>query len=230
MAPELSRREFIHSAITTVTAASVSAAHAGETDAASGKSASVGAVTDEQRRFVEELRAVLKAVTPADSQAAAAEFLRSAVHDASGRLDFLGAPASAGIHALHSSAELTVLNVVWAPRMVLFPHNHNMWATIAVYGGREDNILWKRQGEMIAAERASSLSERDVLTLPADVIHSVVNPIAQLTGAIHVYGGDFFGTKRSEWDAQTLRERPWSLEAAVRAFKEANACFEASRA
>jgi predicted metal-dependent enzyme (double-stranded beta helix superfamily) len=227
MAVELSRRAFIHSAIATVSVASVAASQAGEPDSPSAKSV----VTDEQRRFVEELRAVgARAANPADSQAAVAEFLRSAVHDASGRLNFLRLPTSAGIHALHSSPELTILNVVWSPRMVLFPHNHNMWATIAVYGGREDNILWKRQGETIAAERASSLSERDVLTLPVDVIHSVVNPIAQLTGAIHVYGGDFFATRRSEWDAQTLRERPWSLEAAVRAFKEANACFEASRA
>jgi predicted metal-dependent enzyme (double-stranded beta helix superfamily) len=33
-----------------------------------------------------------------------------------------------------------------------------------------------------------------------DIIHSVLNPIDRLTGAIHVYGGDFFGAERSEWD------------------------------
>jgi hypothetical protein len=26
------------------------------------------------------------------------------------------------------------------------------------------------------------------------------------TGAIHVYGGDFFGAERSEWDPETLKE------------------------
>ena len=48
--------------------------------------------------------------------------------------------------------------------------------------------------------------------LPDDAIHSVVNPIPRLTGAIHVYGGDFFAVPRSEWDSQTLRERPFDIE------------------
>ena len=40
-----------------------------------------------------------------------------------------------------------------------------------------------------------------------DIIHSVTNPIARLTGAIHVYGGDFFGVPRSEWDPESLLEQ-----------------------
>jgi hypothetical protein len=36
------------------------------------------------------------------------------------------------------------------------------------------------------------------------IIHSVTNPIRRLTGAIHVYGGDFFHAERSEWDPETL--------------------------
>ena len=28
--------------------------------------------------------------------------------------------------------------------MTLFPHDHAMWAVIGIYGGREDNIFWKR--------------------------------------------------------------------------------------
>ncbi len=230
MSSELSRRRFIHSAMATVAATAVSSAQAG--DAGAGVAAAGAAeapATDGQRRFIEGLRAAsLSAANPVDSQAAVADYLRRAMTDSSGQLDFLGTPSTAGIHALHRSAELTVLNVVWSPRMVLFPHNHNMWAAIAVYGGREDNIFWKRQGESITAERAASLAQRDVLTLPSDVIHSVVNPIASLTGAIHVYGGDFFAPGRSEWDAQTLRERPWSLEAAIRAFREASTCPEVS--
>jgi len=34
----------------------------------------------------------------------------------------------------------------------------------------------------------------------------VTNPIGKLTGAVHVYGGDFFAAPRSEWDAETPRE------------------------
>jgi predicted metal-dependent enzyme (double-stranded beta helix superfamily) len=61
------------------------------------------------------------------------------------------------------------------------------------------------------------------MPLGRDIIHSVTNPIPRLTGAIHVYGGDFFAKPRSEWDPETLRERPFDLEAAQRTFREASA-------
>ena len=35
-----------------------------------------------------------------------------------------------------------------------------------------------------------------MLLLGDDVIHSVTNPREVLTGALHVYGGDFFDTPR----------------------------------
>jgi predicted metal-dependent enzyme (double-stranded beta helix superfamily) len=51
----------------------------------------------------------------------------------------------------------------------------------------------------------------------------VTNPLPRLTGAIHVYGGDFFAVTRSEWDPESLRERPYDAEKAMRLFEEANA-------
>jgi uncharacterized protein YjbI with pentapeptide repeats len=48
-------------------------------------------------------------------------------------------------HLYHAS-DLTILNVVWAPRMTIMPHNHQMWAVIGIYTGREDNIFWRRAG------------------------------------------------------------------------------------
>ena len=79
--------------------------------------------------------------------------------------------------------------------MTIMPHNHLMWAVIGVYTGREDNIFWRRvpgaAGGLIEAAGAKSLGERDVEPLGRDIIHSVTNPLARLTGAIHVYGGDF---------------------------------------
>jgi hypothetical protein len=50
-------------------------------------------------------------------------------------------------------------------------------------------------------------------------VHSVTNPIPRLTGAIFVYGGDFFSVARSEWDPETLVER---------AFHNANARLAAN--
>jgi predicted metal-dependent enzyme (double-stranded beta helix superfamily) len=142
------------------------------------------------------------------------------VSDPAALLAGIGEPR-AGIHTLHRAPDLTILNVVWAPMMVLLPHNHRMWATIGIYSGREDNILWRSSGKRVGAVGAASLSEKEVFDLPDDAIHSVVNPIPRLTAAIHVYGGDFFAAPRSEWDSETLRERPWDIDAARRTFQEA---------
>ena len=68
---------------------------------------------------------------------------------------------------------------------------------------------------------------RDAEALGHNIIHSVTNPIARLTGAIHVYGGDFYAVKRSEWDAETLTERPYDMEKNIRLFTEANARYAA---
>lgn len=154
------------------------------------------------------------------------EILARAVSDPAGLLQVLGEPEQAGIQRLHVSDELTVLNVIWAPRMTLMPHNHNMWATIGVYGGREDNIFWRRLPDdakgRVEAAGAKSLGPKDVRPLGEEIIHSVTNPTAKLTGAIHVYGGDFFSQERSEWDPESLEERPYDIEKNVRYFEEAN--------
>ncbi|NCF13891.1 MAG: hypothetical protein GWP62_01190 [Gammaproteobacteria bacterium] len=157
------------------------------------------------------------------------EILARAVAEPAALLQALGEPERAGIQRLHVSDELTVLNVIWAPRMTLMPHNHNMWATIGVYGGREDNIFWRRLPDdakgRVEAAGAKSLGPKDVRPLGEEIIHSVTNPTAKLTGAIHVYGGDFFSQKRSEWDPESLEERPYDIEKNVAYFEEANRAF-----
>ena len=39
-------------------------------------------------------------------------------------------------------------------------------------------------------------------------LHSVTNPLPRFTGGIHIYGGDFFATPRSQWHPETLAEEP----------------------
>ena len=169
-------------------------------------------------RFVDD---VIRARAEADSQLAVEEVLQRAVSQPQRILAAIGGPMVAGIHALHRDSNVTILNVVWAPLMVLLPHNHNMWASIGIYTGREDNILWERSKGQVTATGAAALSEKQILGLPADAIHSVTNPIGRLTGAIHIYGGDFFAPGRSEWDAESLEERPWDIEAARAEFAKA---------
>jgi predicted metal-dependent enzyme (double-stranded beta helix superfamily) len=150
-----------------------------------------------------------------------------AVSDQAAILRGLGEPKRAEMQKLYQSSELTILNVIWAPWMTLLPHNHQMWAVIGIYTGREDNIFWRRlpggDGSRLEAAGAKALSERDAVPLGRDIVHSVTNPIPRLTGAIHVYGGDFFGVPRSEWDPETLQEQPCDGEKMRRRFEEANA-------
>jgi predicted metal-dependent enzyme (double-stranded beta helix superfamily) len=114
--------------------------------------------------------------------------------------------------------------LVWAPKMTVMPHNHQLWAVIGIYGGREDNIFWRRvpgdDGGRIEAAGAKALSTGDAQILGRDIVHSVTNPIPRLTGAIHVYGGDFFNIPRSEWDPETLLEGKYDMQRAIREFEE----------
>jgi predicted metal-dependent enzyme (double-stranded beta helix superfamily) len=138
----------------------------------------------------------------------------------------LGRPAG-GLEVLYSSAELTVLNVVWAPCMSIYPHDHRMWTIIGIYGGAEDNMLFRRGPDGIIKAGGRELRARDVFSLGADAIHSVRNPMRRLTGAIHVYGGDFVNQRRSQWDPDTLAEQPYDAAQVRRVFAEANAAWAA---
>jgi predicted metal-dependent enzyme (double-stranded beta helix superfamily) len=143
-----------------------------------------------------------------DSQAAVLEVLSRAVRDPKAMLVAVGEPTEAGINVLHRSQSLTIFNAAWTPQMNLMPHNHLMWANIGIYTGREDNILWRQTSDRIEAFGAKALFAGDAVALPADVIHSVTNPLPRFTGGIHIYGGDFFATTRSQWDPETLSREP----------------------
>ncbi len=134
----------------------------------------------------------------------------------------LGTPVKAEIQTLHRSADLTVLNVIWAPGMSIYRHDHRIWAVIGIYGGQEDNAFFRRSEHGLVSAGGTTLQVKDCVPLGEKVIHAVTNPLRQFTGAIHVYGGDFFAIARSEWDPETLTERPYSVEHAMRAFAEAN--------
>lgn len=164
-----------------------------------------GGTSFDIERFVEECVA---ANTESEPQAAVLEVLRKAVAVPSSVIEALGEPHEAGIRVLHGSKTLTIFSATWTPQMNLMPHNHLMWANIGIYTGREDNILWRMDSDGINAFGAKALFERDVAALPVDAIHSVTNPLQRFTGGIHIYGGDFFDTTRTQWDPETLDEEP----------------------
>ena len=178
-------------------------------------------------RFVADCRAVAaRAPTGAGGiEREMQELVAEAVSDPAAVANALGEPEHAGLVVLHRAPDLTVINFAWAPWMCFKPHNHCMWSVVGIYSGREDNMFWRRRDATIEAAGARTLGASDVTLLGRDIIHSVVNPIGRMTRAIHVYGGDFFAPpeERSEWDPETLVERPWDMDDTRRLFAEAEA-------
>jgi len=170
-------------------------------------------------RFKEDC---LEALNEKSPHGAVKELVARAVAEPGQVLKTLGEPKLAGIESLYRSERLTILNVLWGPGMNLYPHDHRMWAVIGVYGGQEENAFYRRSETGLAKHGNKTLVTKDTLPLGEAVIHAVTNPLEKITGAIHVYGGDFFAVPRSEWDPQTLKERPFDLENARRIYEESN--------
>jgi predicted metal-dependent enzyme (double-stranded beta helix superfamily) len=137
-------------------------------------------------------------------------------------------PHEGGLTVLYGGDDVTVLHVVWAPGMTLFPHDHRMWAVIGIYAGQEDNSFYRRSGRSLTESGGTVLTTGDIALLGDDTIHSVTNPRDRLTGAIHVYGGDFVNEPRSQWGPGERLERPFDLDQARHEFAAANAAWRAS--
>lgn len=161
--------------------------------------------------FIADLRATLGERSRAAMQAVVAR----AVSDPAALFAAIGEPDQPGARVLHHAPDLTVLNIAWAPGQITLPHNHLLSAVIGMYGGREDNMFWRRVPNparyQIEAAGGQALGAGDVAVLGRDIIHSVVNPLGRISGAIHVYDGDFFAMERSMWDAETLVEEPYDI-------------------
>ncbi len=171
-------------------------------------------------RFVADCRAA-RAADP--SHKAMREVVARTVSDPTALMAGLGEPTKGGINTLYHGPDLTILNLVWGPLMTIMPHNHNMWAVIGIYTGAEDNVFWRRTPDgKLEAAGAQALRVRDCTPLGADIVHSVTNPIPRLTGAIHVYGGDFFAVHRSEWDPEQLTEAPYDTKKVRQMFEDSN--------
>jgi predicted metal-dependent enzyme (double-stranded beta helix superfamily) len=173
----------------------------------------------EVEQFIDDCRNALK---EQQAQSAIREVVARAVANPEQIIKALGEPKLAGIDKIYHADDLTILNLAWGPQMTLHPHNHNMWAVIGMYGGQEDNTFYRRGPEGLRQHGTKSLYAKDTIPLGKDIIHSVTNPLNQLTLALHVYGGDFFADGRSEWDPETLQEQPFDIEHSRAAFAESN--------
>jgi predicted metal-dependent enzyme (double-stranded beta helix superfamily) len=126
----------------------------------------------------------------------------------------MGAPSGNPVFTTwHRSDALTILHVIWPPEVDLFAHDHNIWAVIGLYGGREDNRFFRRlPNGGIAPTGGKTLLKGDLVSLDADVVHAVANTSREWTGSIHVYGGDYFATPRNMWRGDPPHVEPFDAE------------------
>ena len=175
--------------------------------------------------FVQECRV---AVHEEEPRRAVREVVESAV-GAGNRVAAALRPQSSGFTLLHHDHDLTVLHVVWAPHMSIYPHDHRMWAVIGIYTGQEDNRFFRRTAPgagTLTESGGKRLAEGEVAVLGVNTIHAVTNPRDRLTAAIHVYGGDFVNQPRSQWGPGSPVERPYDIAEAQRQFLEADAMWQ----
>lgn len=161
--------------------------------------------------FIVDLRATLAE----RSRQSMKEVVARAVADPAALMRALGEPDKPGAKVLYKSPELTVLTLLWAPKQITLPHDHRMSAVIGMYAGREDNVFWRRVQSptkfQIEAAGGEALGAGDVTVLGRDIVHSVVNPLAKISAAIHVYDGNFLEIPRSMWNPETLVEEPYDI-------------------
>ena len=103
--------------------------------------------------------------------------------------------------ALYQGEDILVLHGVVPPTPApVAPHDHRMWAVIGVYQGLEHNQTFVRaEGGGLESVDRFTVAAGEVRTLDPSTIHSVQARGDRYLGAIHVYGGDLFGTPRSTW-------------------------------
>ncbi len=181
----------------------------------------------EKEQFVSDIQA---AMSERDAPDAVYEVVQRAITDPAGIIKALGAPGKGRSEQLHMDSGLTVTNVIWGSEMWVPPHDHTMWAVIGVYQGQEDNTFWREEEAGLKKHGSAEMKTGDVRKLGENAIHSVRNPSAtQLCGAIHVYGGDFFGAipQRHSWNPESLERGPYDYEFINSLRDEANGRMEA---
>lgn len=125
--------------------------------------------------------------------------------------------ASVGEMIVHTDDELTMLYARVPPKFMSAVHNHTIFACIGTLIGREENIIYSLDdGD---AEKPPKIKEQfvvkagEVITLDADVIHSIANPDDTVLHSLHVYGGSFpkVMEERTLWSSDELKAMKFSF-------------------
>ena len=146
--------------------------------------------------LVGECRAALTTADPVD---AVRTLVATAIADGAAIDAALGSEPSGEQDALFSSSDLTVQHILWPGGIFTMPHDHRMWAVVGVYRGVELNRFYERTRDGLKECGTRVVEQLETVVLAADAIHSVENPHHEVSGGLHVYGGDLRGIDRSAW-------------------------------
>lgn len=152
---------------------------------------------------------------------AAADFLqRNDLQDITDTLEAV-VPAGANLGELivHNSPELTMMYVRTPARFQGGIHNHTVFACIGQLYGKEENVIYTRvpDGKGLAVVNNIEVNAGEVISLPEDAIHHIENPLRQTSGALHIYGGDFYAIMddRSLWDYDDHSEKSFNFDGLI---------------
>jgi predicted metal-dependent enzyme (double-stranded beta helix superfamily) len=162
------------------------------------------------------------AVTQDEPVAAVRELLAEALSDREGVAIALPV-TKAELCPLYSGSDVTIMKVVWAPKMEFPPHNHLTWACNGIYRGVEHNVLYRLADGALVETGVLDLGEGEIGLLDHDAIHSVTNPhSSELSAALHVYGGDFASLPRRNWVGDPPRPVRADITQTRAMFEDAN--------
>lgn len=125
-----------------------------------------------------------------------------------------------GLQVLHEESDhaLAVFVVTWLPGRSTMPHDHGTWAVIAGLEGTERNALWERLDDRTRPGYAElrrtgerSVGPGELILLPSDSIHSVVNDTDEVTVSLHAYGRHVNFNARSQFDPEARTESPYQV-------------------
>ena len=140
-------------------------------------------------------------------------------------------PTEGGFTLVHHTDDLTILHVVWAPGMRIYPHDHRMWAAIGIYEGQEDNAFYRRSGpgeKTLVESGGKALVVGDTVVLGDDTIHGVANRAGAHRGRSTCTAATSSTNPAASGARAPLEERPYDIDEARRQFAEANAAWRAS--
>jgi len=137
--------------------------------------------------------------TTTDPVSAVRTLVSTAIADGTAIDAALGTEPRGDQDALFSSVDLTIQHILWPGGVFTMPHDHRMWAVIGVYRGEELNRFYEPTRDGLKEYGQRTVGEQEILVLESDAIHSVENPHHEVTGGLHVYGGDLRGVERSAW-------------------------------